>query len=99
MRLRWDRRRRGQLGDFRSDFINAVAIVTSRAKAESIMRGFEDLVATRAKAGAEAAIPRIRKEVERTAGGLVKPYVYAAVGASAVAFVIAVLAWKRAARR
>ena len=78
----------GGLGDFRSDFVGALSIAVGKPKAESIMAGFEDLVKTRAREGAEAAIPRIKTEVKAT----VQPLVIGAMAVSGVAAVLSILA-------
>jgi hypothetical protein len=65
----------GELGDIFSD-------IKEKILAE---------VATRARAGAEEAIPKIKQEVEST----VRPYIYASVGASVLALFVGLAAWAR----
>ncbi len=49
-------------------------------------------VETRARQGAEQAIPQIKTEVENT----VKPYIYAAIGAAGLALLVGIAGYVRA---
>lgn len=80
--------RRG-LGDFRSDLVSTLATFVGQAKAESTVTGMENLIVTKAKAGALQAIPQVKVEVTRTVlpmfiGSAVVGAVGAALGITAL---------------
>lgn len=73
-----------QLGDARSDIVSALAVFMGKSKAESWMRSLETLIQTKARQGAEAAIPKIRAEVESSARKIVTPMIVTAGAIGAV---------------
>jgi hypothetical protein len=73
-----------QLGDARSDIVSALAVFMGKSKAEAWMRSLESVIKTKAQQGAEAAIPKIRAEVESSARKIVTPMIVTAGAIGAV---------------
>jgi hypothetical protein len=88
-----------QLGDARSDIVNALAVIMGQTKAEKFFADFEKLVEQRAKAGAEAAIPGIRVQVREEARKTIKPWMIGAFGGVAVASGLGLVALARSRKR
>lgn len=90
---------RAQLGDARSDIVNALAVIMGQAKAEKFFADFEKLVEQRAKAGAEAAIPGIRVQVRQEANSAIRPWMIGAFGGVLATAALGLVALKRSRRR
>lgn len=91
--------REHQLGDTRSDIVNALAVIMGQAKADKFFADFEKLVEQRARAGAEAAIPGIRVQVREEARKTIKPWMISAFAGVGVASLLGLAALARSRRR
>ena len=87
------------LGGFREDAIGALTIIMGRTRATTFVSGLETYVESRARIGAEQAIPEIRAEVRTEAKSAVRPWVIGALALSTVAMGVGGYALWRGRRR